>query len=217
VHRCRYGATLVALLVGITCLLLASPSEARSLSLQQRLDRALASLQHLRADLQATCLALRNVEGVPTASAQAGLSAQPAQMAVLKRHLNKLHRQIRVVRRRIRSLRWLIAHPMQPASNGSWAPVINAAARHYHVSAAGLRRLMSLESGGRADAVGGGLFFGLFQYCTSTWKAAWNPFRRFGILHGGAQIWATAAAIHRGWGRHMWPHTYPLAFGAAAR
>ena len=71
---------------------------------------------------------------------------------------------------------------------------------------------MMLESGGDARCVSGP-FCGLFQYCSSAWNGAWNPYRRYGVFHGGAQIWATAIAVSRGWGPQMWPNAYPLAFG----
>jgi hypothetical protein len=97
------------------------------------------------------------------------------------------------------------------AAHGNWMPMVRDAARHDHIDAVGLRRLMSLESGGRAHAENGP-YHGLYQYCLSTWHGAWNPWRHCSIYNGEAQIRATALAIHRGWGRSMWPNTYPRAF-----
>ena len=97
------------------------------------------------------------------------------------------------------------------AARGDWMPIVRDAAHQSHVSATGLRRMMSLESGGRAHAENGS-FHGLYQYCWSTWRAAWNPWRHSSLYDGAAQIRATAVAIHRGWGAQMWPNTYPRAF-----
>ena len=133
-----------------------------------------------------------------------------AQLDVIRR----VKPQISVLTLRAKKLRLVIAHPMTPDASGSWMPVLRAAAKRYHLNVQALHRMMLLESGGRVLAKGGGgQFLGLFQYCLSTWKAAWNPYRSYSIFHGGAQIWATAVAIHRGWGRSMWPNTYPMAFG----
>ncbi len=90
-------------------------------------------------------------------------------------------------------------------------PIVREAAQRNHISATGLRRLMSLESGGRAHAENGS-FHGLYQYCWSTWRAAWNPYRASSLYDGAAQIRATAVAIRRGMGPQMWPNTYPRAF-----
>ena len=79
-------------------------------------------------------------------------------------------------------------------------PIVREAAQRNHISATGLRRLMSLESGGRAHAENGS-FHGLYQYCWSTWRAAWNPWRASSLYDGAAQIRATAVAIRRGMGR----------------
>ena len=62
------------------------------------------------------------------------------------------------------------------AAHGDWMPIVRDAAQRNHISAIGLRRLMSLESGGRVHAENGS-FHGLYQYCWSTWRAAWNPWR----------------------------------------
>ena len=99
----------------------------------------------------------------------------------------------------------------RPAAHGDWMPIVREAAKRNHISATGLRRLMSLESGGRAHAENGS-FHGLYQYCWSTWRAAWNPWRASSLYDGDAQIRATAVAIRRGWGPQMWPNTYPRAF-----
>jgi hypothetical protein len=119
--------------------------------------------------------------------------------------------------RRVRALHRLAVRLRQAivmkaaAARGDWMPIVRDAARHSHISATGLRRMMSLESGGRVHADNGS-FHGLYQYCWSTWRAAWNPWRHSSLYDGAAQIRATAVAIHRGWGAQMWPNTYPRAF-----
>lgn len=108
--------------------------------------------------------------------------------------------------------RRLAAQKVQRAAdNGNWLPLVRQVAAQEHLSAAGLYRLMSLESGGRATA-NSGSYHGLYQYCYSTWKGAWNPWRDRSIYSGEAQIRATARAIKRGWGHSMWPNTFPVAF-----
>jgi len=121
-----------------------------------------------------------------------------------RRHLViVLHHKVHELRRALRLHR--------AAAHAQWMPVVRDAARKNGISPTGLRRLMSLESGGRATADNGS-FHGLYQYCWSTWRAAWNPYRGRSIYDGEAQIRATARAIRRGWGPSMWPNTYPIAF-----
>jgi len=103
--------------------------------------------------------------------------------------------------------------PPSTAGDGSgpwWADIKSAAAAE-GIWAEGLYRLMLAESGGNASA-SNGVDFGLFQYAQGTWKGAWNPWRSSSILDGGAQIKATALAIHLGYGPVWWPSTYPYAF-----
>ena len=104
----------------------------------------------------------------------------------------------------VRHLRFILEHPMSPDRHGSWMPVIRAAAKRFHLNPSSLRHMMMLESGGRTYCVTGP-FLGLFQYCRGTWNGAWKQFRSYGIFNGGAQIWATATAIHRGWGHRCGP------------
>lgn len=140
------------------------------------------------------------------------MAAATARATAARTQIRRLSRLIRQQKERVRKARWLVNHPMQRV-RGSWRYVIKTAAKRYRISAAGLYRLMMFESSGRAHARGcGGLYLGLFQYCRSTWYGAWNPYRRFGIYNGGAQIWATAYAIRNGWARRMWPNTYWRAF-----
>ena len=93
---------------------------------------------------------------------------------------------------------------------GQWKPLMEVAAAKYGVSAAGLHRMMMLESGGQRTV--GGMYKGLFQYYPSTWAGSWNPWRHESIYDGWAQIRATAYAVSRGMGPSQWPNTYPMAF-----
>ena len=95
--------------------------------------------------------------------------------------------------------------------SGAWWPLIQSAAAANGVWAEGLYRLMEVESGGSATA-SNGVDYGLFQYCPGTWKGSWNPWHSASIVDGGAQIKATALAIHLGYGPTWWPSTYPWAF-----
>jgi hypothetical protein len=93
---------------------------------------------------------------------------------------------------------------------GKWRPLIQIACKKYGISAAGLHRMMMLESSGRRTV--GGMYKGLFQYYPSTWAGSWNPWRHESIYNGWAQIRATAYALSRGMGPSQWPNTYPMAF-----
>jgi hypothetical protein len=121
--------------------------------------------------------------------------------------------RVGTLQRRVEALRRKVAARHQSGTTGKsdWMPLVRQVAAQNDISAAGLYRLMSLESGGRATACNGA-YHGLFQYCYSTWDAAWNPWRERSIYDGEAQIRATARAINRGWGSHLWPATYPMAF-----
>jgi hypothetical protein len=141
----------------------------------------------------------------------------PAPAASPAPSLHQLRVAMLADRRRVRALNRLAVRLRQAivlkvaAARGDWMPIVRDAAHHSHISATGLRRMMSLESGGRVHAENGS-FHGLYQYCWSTWRAAWNPWRHSSLYDGAAQIRATAVAIHRGWGAQMWPNTYPRAF-----
>lgn len=96
--------------------------------------------------------------------------------------------------------------------SGPWWPLIQEAAASNGVSARGLYRLMMIESGGSAAAVGPGGYHGLFQYSRSTWKGDWNPWRSSSITDGAAQIKATALAIKLGYGPSWWGASFSWAF-----
>ncbi len=226
--------TVSAVLISITALsipsvlLLTSPSPARAASLSTRLTLARRELRHARvrlrldrsayaAALAAASAAPADAAATPTPAATPAATPTPAPSVTPVLTLAQLQQAVRGDRHRVRALHALVVrlrHAValrQAAAQGNWMPIVRDAARRNHISATGLRRLMSLESGGRAHAENGS-FHGLYQYCWSTWRAAWNPWRAVSLYNGAAQIRATAVAIRRGWGPQMWPNTYPRAF-----
>jgi hypothetical protein len=184
---------------------LTSADEASAASLKTQLRQARARLAAARAelsDLKATLrLAIENKDGA-------------TQKSLAPRYHRLVRRTIPLLRKKVRRLELLVNHPMTAAPNGSWWRVIKAAASQHKLEAGALRHMMMLESGGRADCVSGP-FCGLFQYCAAAWNGRWNPYRKYSVFNGGAQIWATATAIKRGLGPQMWPSTYPMSFGRA--
>lgn len=134
-------------------------------------------------------------------------------IAALERRVDRLRASARGWRERTEELARRVRRRERIAEwnrRGEWRPLIKLAARRYGVNAAALYRLMIYESGGRRTA--GTTYKGLYQYLPSTWQASWNPWRGASIYNGWAQIRATAYAIKRGYGPHMWPSTYPRAF-----
>lgn len=104
------------------------------------------------------------------------------------------------------------AEAKRRAASRDWKTLCRRAATKYGISANGLYRLMMMESGGKARAVGAGRFYGLFQYALVTWRADWNPWRERSVYNGAAQIKASAYAIKNGMGHSLWGNTYPAAF-----
>jgi hypothetical protein len=220
----------VALLISITALsipsalLLTSPDQARAASLPARLTHTRTALRHARARLRrdraayAGALAAASAPAAETASSassspSATPSASPSPAPAPVPTLAQLRREalrVRVLQKQLVVLRHELVM-RRAAGRGNWMPLVKDAARHNRISALGLRRLMTFESGGCAHAENGS-FHGLYQYCWSTWHGAWNPWRAQSLYDGEAQIRATALAIKRGWGRQMWPNTYPRAF-----
>ena len=114
---------------------------------------------------------------------------------------------------KVRSLKRQIARQTKINAwnrRGQWTPLIKIASQRYGVSAAGLKRLMILESSGNRYA--GTTYKGLYQYYPGTWRGSWNPWRAQSIYNGWAQIRATAYALRRGMGPSHWPNTYWRAF-----
>ncbi len=95
---------------------------------------------------------------------------------------------------------------------GRWWALIQEAAGANGVSARGMYRLMTIESGGYASIVGPGGYYGLFQYSPATWRGSWNPYRAAAITDGAAQIRATALALKMGYGHAWWDPSYSWAF-----
>jgi hypothetical protein len=64
-------------------------------------------------------------------------------------------------------------------------------------------KVMMCESGGNAQASGGGgRWLGLFQYAPATWRGKWNPYRNNSIRDAKSQIFATAKAWSIGMQSH---------------
>jgi hypothetical protein len=204
VRTCRSVALSVSLLL-ISCgALLVATGEADAASPKTQLRQA-------RSELVAACAELRDIK----AKLRVAIDTEDrATQRMLAPRYHQLKRRIPALRKKVRRLTYLVEHPMTPGPNGSWWRVIKAASFRHRLNATALQRMMILESGGRADCVSGP-FMGLFQYCSSAWSGSWNPYRKYSVFNGGAQIWATATAIHRGYGPQMWPNTYPMAFGNA--
>jgi hypothetical protein len=231
---------ITATLAGASALLVAPADHAGAAgvsSLSSRLAHARHKLRDARTDLRAARLAYQQAAQTKQASpsptpppavaadATAAPSASPAPspttgdtpspptpvtLAALKTAIAKDVRRVHRLRTLVGTLQRRLMFA-RAAAQQQWMPIIRDAARQNHLSATGLYKLMKLESGGRSYA-SSGPYCGLFQYCSSTWRAAWNPWRGSSLFDGEAQIRATALAIRRGWGPGMWPNTYPRAF-----
>jgi soluble lytic murein transglycosylase-like protein len=183
-------------------------SQAATLAAQLRTSRrALSLARH----------ALAHVRALPAIAPALPGTHSPAP-AVHRFAIHLAEVRVRLLAQRVAHLEALQREAAQAAllkkcaTTGDWRPIVVAAARENHISAADLYQMMQLESGGRVTAQGGGAYLGLYQYSPSTWRGSWNPWRQRSIYDGVAQIWATATAIHRGLGPRMWPNTYPAAF-----
>ena len=162
--------------------------------------------------------ALKNAQQTATQldAQRSRLNAQLGARRALLRGLNaavgRLVRQAKAVTPVVTSSKTSGAAPSTAGDgSGPWWPLIKSAAGADGVWAEGLYRLMLAESGGSA-AASNGIDYGLFQFAPGTWKGSWNPYGAASILDGGAQIRATALAIHLGYGPSWWPSTYPWAF-----
>ena len=203
----RRCAALALTILSITTLSAAlsavSPGTAHASSTAEKLWTARAQLRDVKVDLASL---KADYQAFRSAGALRGVGWYKLAIIRQKRRAAGLRDQIRLLERRLAEERL-----QKAASRGDWAPLIRAIAAENGISAAGLYRLMSLESGGRAS-VSTGTYHGLYQYCSSTWRGAWNPWRSRSIYNGEAQIRATARAIKKGWGPRMWPNTFPIAF-----
>ena len=147
--------------------------------------------------------ALLLADGVVTAGEVAAAQKRATKAKKLARRWTA---KVRRLEKKLRTLRQIAEWNRR----GKWKPLIAIACKKYGISAAGLHRMMMLESGGRRTV--GGMYKGLFQYYPSTWAGSWNPWRHESIYNGWAQIRATAYALSRGMGPSQWPNTYPMAF-----
>lgn len=177
--------------------------------LRQAHDRLEAAEAALAAALAATTDPVGTLSG--QASAQPETAAALTSVDQLKAKVAKARQAVRVWRRRVRRIARRVGEQLQIADwerHAKWMPIIEIAARKYHVNADGMYRMMMRESGGRRFAGADSAFKGLFQYWTGTWAASWNPGRHDSIYDGSSQIFATAYAIHRGMGPQMWTTTF---------
>lgn len=147
--------------------------------------------------------------GAPPAAAAPVTSLTESQV---RTKIVRLQARVRRLRRAVRHLGHRL-YVERATARGNYMPLIREVARSNGISATGLYAMMRFESGGRRTAVGGGgMYLGLFQYCWSTWRAAWNPWRTSSIYDAAAQIRATARAVRLGYAPSMWPNTYWRAF-----
>jgi len=154
--------------------------------------------------------------GAPTTTTTTTATpATPPTVAQLEARIANARRAVRVWQQRVQRLTRRVRQQLQFAAwerNAQWRPIIEIAARKYGVNADGIYRMMMSESGGRRYAGAASAFKGLFQYCSSTWGASWNPWRHDSIYDGSSQIFATAYAIHKGMGAQMWATTFALRY-----
>lgn len=143
-------------------------------------------------------------DGVVTADEIAGLEAR---LTAAKRLERRWTAKVRTLKKTIRQLRQIAEWNRR----GQWKPLIAIASRRYHVSAAGLTRMMMLESSGQRHVVSGP-YHGLFQFMHREWNETWNEWRDHSIYDGWSQIQLAAKCISRGMGPSIWPLTYRMSF-----
>jgi len=222
VSRRQSWIAILAFLIVATALTtaLVTPDADASTPLRGKLRVATRELRQAHDRLEAAEAALAaalagTTDPVGTLSGQA--SALPETAATLtsvdqlKAKVAKARKAVRVWQKRVRRIARRVREQLQIADwerHAKWMPIIEIAARKYHVKADGMYRMMMRESGGRRFAGADSAFKGLFQYWTGTWAASWNPGRHDSIYDGSSQIFATACAIHRGMGPQMWTTTF---------
>ena len=150
--------------------------------------------------LAATLLA----DGVVTADEVAALQAR---LTAAQHKLHHWELKVRKLKRRLRQLKQIATWDRQ----GRWKPLIAIASQRYHVSAAGLTHMMTLESNGQRHA-DSGPYHGLFQFMDREWAMSWNEWRDHSIYDGWSQIQLAAKCISRGMGPSIWPLTYRMSF-----
>jgi len=197
-----------------------APDADAATSLRGRLSIARRELRQANERLQAAEAALAAALAGTTAPAGtlSGRASEappaattPPTIDELKAEVAKADEAVRVWQKRVRRIARLVREQRQIADwerHAEWMPIIEIAARKYHVKADGMYRIMMRESGGLRRAGADSAFKGLFQYWTGAWAASWNPWRHDSIYDGSSQIFATAYAIHKGWGAQFWTTTF---------
>lgn len=200
----RTWIAVIAVLVAAVTSVAATATTASASTLDEQLKTSRAKLHRAQAQLV--------VAKETLADAQA--AHQRRGLGVLIRKIDASRKAVRFWQAVVRDLRAAKARQAlaELEKSGAWRPLIERAAKRHGVSADGLYRLMMLESGGKARAVGAGRFYGLFQYSIVTWKGDWNPWRSQSVFDGSAQIEASAYAVKKGMGRSLWGNTFPVAF-----
>jgi hypothetical protein len=222
VSRRQSWIAIIAFLIVATALTTAiiTPTADASTPLRGKLRIAQRELRQAHDRLQAAKAALAaaltgTTDPTGTLSGEASLqpltTAAPPSVDELKVKVDKAHKVVRLWRQRVRRIAHRVREQLQMADwerQATWMPIIESAARKYHVSADGMYCMMMRESGGSRYAGASSAYKGLFQYWTGTWAASWNPWRHDSIYDGSSQILATAYAIHTGMGAQMWTTTW---------
>jgi len=135
------------------------------------------------------------------------VAALQARLTSAQHVLHHWELRSRKLERRLRQLKQIAAWDRQ----ARWKPLIAIASQRYHVSAAGLKHMMTLESNGQRHA-DSGPYHGLFQFMDREWAMSWNEWRDHSIYDGWSQIQLAAKCISRGMGPSIWPLTYRMSF-----
>jgi hypothetical protein len=150
--------------------------------------------------LAATLLA----DGVVTAAEVAALQVR---LNAAKRVAHRWDVVVKQLKKQLRQLKQIAEWNRR----SQWKPLIAIASQRYHVSAAGLTHMMTLESNGQRH-VDSGPYHGLFQFMYREWAMSWNEWRDHSIYDGWSQIQLAAKCIGRGMGPSIWPLTYRMSF-----
>ncbi|MCX6374138.1 MAG: hypothetical protein NTX16_13895 [Actinobacteria bacterium] len=214
--RRQSGIAILAFLIVATTFTTAiiTPAADASTPLRSKLRLAKRELRQaqdrLTAAEAALAAALAGTAG-PAGTPSVRTSTTTPTVEQLKAKVVRAGKMVRVWQSRVRRIARLLREQQQMADwerHGKWMPIIKIAARTYHVKADGMYRMMMRESGGCRYAGANSAFKGLFQYWTGAWAASWNPWRHDSIYDGSSQIFATAYAIHKGWGPQFWTTTF---------
>ena len=222
VPRRQSRIAIIAFLIVATALTIAitTPDADASTPLRGKLRVAKRALHQANDRLKAAEAALAAAQAGSTdpvallsgeALAEPQAASAPTSVAQLKAKVAKARKAVRVWQQRVRRIVHQVRQQLQMADwerHADWMPIMEIAARTYHVKADGMYRMMMRESGGRRCAGAASAFKGLFQYHSGTWAASWNPWRHDSIYDGSSQIFATAYAIHMGMGPQMWTTTF---------